>query len=41
MSSIEGACDHTGVVPPKEKGGASRTPFSVASRLIASAVEQC
>ena len=41
MSSIEGVCDFTGVVPPKEKDGASRTPFSADSRLIASAVEQC
>ena len=41
MSSIEEACDLTGVVPPKEKDGASRIPFNVASRLMASAVEQC
>ena len=41
MSSMEEACDLTGVVPPKEKDGASRTPFSAASRLMASAVEQC
>ena len=41
MSSIEGACGLTGVIPPKEKDGASRTPFSVASRLMASAGQQC
>ena len=41
MSSIEDLCRLTGVIPPKEKAGASGTPFSADSRLIASAVEQC
>ncbi len=41
MSSIEGACDLTGIISPKEKDSADSVSFSLDRLLIASAVEQC